>query len=629
MKPLAAWLRSQTPGRRILILLMVTGLVLLLAPSVVDAEVYGNIAPAPQITGGALIGRYPLGHYELDESFSAISVGFLSVNTSGLLPMVAYFITQVIWLVTAFIANAVVTLFAFAFSLDLVNGNGTAGSGALAPISQAIQHIYQGAFGRPWLIAAIALVSMWAMWKALVQRRYSETAGSLAVSAVYCLIALFIVTQPQRSIAPVSKLVDEVSTSLLSLTSNGEITGEEAAKRTASNQLFSLLVVEPWTVLEFGGLEHCTTQTDGHTVPVPARPLSSNAAEEQTLATSLQNGKEIHTSDGKTCINNQTKYAPHFLAYGAQSKQRDHEVEALSNGSDQDLPETDPAKDDPSSYPLGPADKPAAEAFGPGGQLQRLLLSIVILIGEIGAWLLLGALAAGVLIAGVCLLATLAFAPFALVIGVIPGRGHAFFRAWLSRLANYLARKVICSAILAVILAVCNALADATSSLGWLMAFGLQALFLWVIFLQRARISAEFLAATSGHARDTNEIGHLRGAYYASRLARMAISRQPPTKGEALEPEVDMAAPRTQAPDPSDDYDQTPVADSEGTSMPPGAYLPNSDKEPSTPLGPNAPRGAQVPEPGEEYDALPIAVSEGPLMKPGASFAPDPDEEPA
>ncbi len=90
------------------------------------------------------MGRYPLANYQLDQYFPAISVGvFSGVDASGLLPMIAYFIAQVIWMITAFVAYAVITLFAFAFSLDLVNGNGTPGSGALAPVSQAIHNIYR------------------------------------------------------------------------------------------------------------------------------------------------------------------------------------------------------------------------------------------------------------------------------------------------------------------------------------------------------------------------------------------------------------------------------------------------------------------------------------------------------
>ena len=123
----------------------------------------------------------------------------------------------------------------------------------------------------------------------------------------------------------------------------------------------------------------------------------------------------------------------------------------------------------------------------------------MILLGELGAFLLLGALALGVILAQILLLLLLAFAPVALLIGIFPGRGHDFFRAWLAKLAGYLARKVIYSLILAVMLAVCQALADATSNLGWLLAFALQAAFLWTVFIQRDRLTKDLLAGDRRH----------------------------------------------------------------------------------------------------------------------------------
>ncbi|HTU79417.1 MAG TPA: hypothetical protein VMF09_11710 [Solirubrobacteraceae bacterium] len=587
-------------------------LVLLAGPSALASDVYGNIGPAPQIPAGGLYGRYPLSAYQLDQFFPAIKVGLFSgIDTSGLLPMIAYFVAQVIWLITAFVSNAVITLFAFAFSLDLVNGNGSPGSGALAPVSQAIQNIYQHTFGQPWLIAAVALVSLWAMWKALVQRRYTETAGTLALSLVYCLIALALVTQPQATIAPASQYANKLSTALLSVTSQGNLTSEAAAKQAAGNQLFSLLVVQPWTVLEFGGIEHCTKQLGGKTVSVPVRPLGNTASEEETLASRLQTSTEVKVA-GKTCINNELKYAAHVLPYAFQSKERNQEFEAIEHGTDSDLPEADPAKNN-GSYPLGPADEPAGEAAGKGGQYERLLLSILIGIGSLGAWLLLGALAVGVLIAGVFLLMWLGFSPFALVIGVIPGRGHEFFRSWLSRLAGYLLRKVIYSAILAVVLAVCQALDDATSNLGWLMAFGLQALFLWAVFMNRDRIAGEFLSATAGSNAARDRVSRLQALYYTTRLARMAGLHRHHTpaaaftrghgQDEAVPPPTPEPAPRgADVPEPGDHVDE-PIASSEG-----GPVLPPPD-----------------PEPADEVDE-PIAASEAP---PPIPDDPDPDEEPA
>ncbi|HEV3070095.1 MAG TPA: type IV secretion system protein [Solirubrobacteraceae bacterium] len=597
MKPtvLTPLRRLTTTRRRVALLLGLTvALVLLAGPSAGANDIYSNIGPAPQLPSGGLVNRYPLANYQLDQYFPGISAGvFSGVDVSGVPPLIAFFIAQVIWLITAFLANAVITLFALAFNLDLVNGNGTPGSGALTPVASAIHNLYTSTFGAPWLIAVIVLAGCWAMWKALVQRRYTETSGALAVSLLYCVLAIGIVTQPQRTIAPASKLSNQLSTSLLSLTSQGSIASEQQAKTAASNQLFSFLVLDPWTVLEFGGIEHCTTS--GGTKSVAVRPLSGNARQDAQLASQLEAGTEVHPQ-GKTCINNRSKYASHFLAYPFQSKDRNSEHEALEKGDTGHLPSSDPGKTD-GTYTLGKTDEPAAEAMGKGGQYQRLLLAVVILLGEIGAFLLLGALALGVILAQLLLLLLLAFAPVALLIGIFPGRGHDFFRAWLSKLTGYLARKVIYSLILAVTLAVSQALADATSNLGWLLAFALQATFLWMVFIQRDRLTTDLLAATAGPKAAQGGASRLQTLYYATRLMQMARQRKPP-----------LPPPREDSP-PSPNPNSNEEATVASTSSP-------------------RPRGVDVPEPGDDYDE-PIAGSEGgPLpVSDGDEF--DPDEEPA
>jgi hypothetical protein len=506
--------------RRSLILLLFVALVVLGArPSAHAADVFNNIDPAPQLPPGGWVDRYPEGNYQLDQYFPAISVGFTSgVDASGVAPMIAFFGAEVLWEITAFLAHWVILLFALAFNLDLVNGS-SAGSGALAPVSQAIHNLYTSTFGTPWLVAAVTLVGCWAMWKALIQRRYTETAGALAVSLLFFVLAIGIVTQPEKTIAPASKLSNQLSTALLSLGSEGSVGNESQAKTAASDQLFELLVLDPWTVLEFGGVEHCATVSHGKPQSVAVRPLSPSPATDTQLASQLDHASEVK-ANGKTCINDRNKYAAHFLEFPPGSHRRGAEHEALEHGDNEDLPASDPGKTD-GTYPLGPADEPAAEAMGKGGQYQRLLLAIVILLGEIGAYLLLGALAAGVILAQILLLTLLGFAPVALLIGIFPGRGHEFFRKWLSKLAGYLARKVAYSLILAVVLAVCSALADATSNLGWLLAFALQAAFLWSVFLQRNRLTSDLLAATVGPHAASDGNSRLANLYYATRLARL------------------------------------------------------------------------------------------------------------
>jgi len=494
--------------RGVLIALSIAvGLVLVIAGTA-GADVFSNIGPAQQVSGG-LFGQYPLGNYALDSHFSAVSVGvFSGVDVSGVPPMIAFFLANTIWQLTAFLANCLITVFTWAFSLDLLTGSATGGAGALAPVSSAVQTVYGSVFGAPWLVLAILLVGLWAMWKALVQRRYTETASSLGVSLVFLLIALFIVTQPQRTIGTVSGWTNQMSAAFLSLTDQGTLDSEQQAKQADADQLFNVLVYQPWVVLEFGGLEHCVTTGTSNSTAV--QPLPASTSKELLAGTEVQVG-------GRTCINDANKYAAHFLRYAPASDDRNSEYQALSDGNSAEVPSSDPDK---TSYHLGPADKPAAAAAGQGGQYERLLLALVILAGELGAFLLLGVLSVGVVLAQIVVLVLLGFAPVALVIGIFPGRGHLFFAGWLQRLAAFLLRKAIYSLVLAVLLAVSSALIDATSSLGWLLSFLLEAAFFWTVFLYRHQLTGELARATTGHDPRRDPTAKLASLYFASRLLR-------------------------------------------------------------------------------------------------------------
>ncbi len=70
-------LRAGHVRRRLLSgLSMAVGL-LLLSAGTAAADVFSNIGPVQQVSGGPF-GEYPLGNYALDSRFSAISVGLFS-----------------------------------------------------------------------------------------------------------------------------------------------------------------------------------------------------------------------------------------------------------------------------------------------------------------------------------------------------------------------------------------------------------------------------------------------------------------------------------------------------------------------------------------------------------------------
>jgi hypothetical protein len=513
------------------LLLAVTGalaLVLLAGPAA-HADVWANVGPASSL--GGLVSRYPLGSYALDEHFTAISAGvFSGVDVSGLLPMIAYFFADELWQLTSWLANILIELFGFAFSLDLVNGSAaTNGAGALGPVARAISSIYSEVFGGPWMVLAVSVAGIWAMWKALVQRRYTETVGQLTLSLVYVGIAFLFVLEPAQTIGTASHWTNEMSGAFLSIAKDGEPASQGEAKEAGADQLFGLLVAQPWAVLEFGGLDHCVKAggEDEEPEPVAVQPLPEDVSRR------LESGEQVSAA-GKTCIDNLRRYGPHFLRFEPGSKEREEEFEALSHGDSSKLPDADPGKKN-GSYELGPVDEPAAAAMEKGGQYQRLLVAIVVFFAELGAFCLLGALSIGVITAQILLLLLLAFSPVALVAAAIPGRGHQFFKGWLSKLAGFLLRKAAYSLVLAVLLTVCAAISAATSELGWLFSFGLQCAFLWAVFLQRKGLTEGLVGAVAGPGTPGGEraLGVL-ALYSGARLGTRTATRPVRAVGSRL-----------------------------------------------------------------------------------------------
>lgn len=539
-------------GRIVLAVVVLVTVVLAVVLPAARADVFGNVAPASQLPSGALADAYPLSRYGLDHHFDAVKAGVLSgVDVSGIAPTIAWLLASIVWQITALLASVVITLFSFAFSLDLVNGSeATGGNGALAPVSDAVTAIYRDVFGAPWMTVAVLIAGLWAIWNALVRRRYTETAGALGMSVLFVTIALAFVTQPERTIGTASRWTNEISGAFLSLSANGTVTDHAEAKRQVGDQLFKTLVYDPWVVLNFGGLEHCVRHAGGDDpVSVPVRPFSTSAGRDAQLARELRRGQQIETDNGKVCVNNATKYAPHFLRFELDSDERNAEYEALKDGDSGKLPDEDPGKRD-GTYRLGPVDAPAAEAMGKGGQYERLGLALVIFLGELGAFVLLGSLSVAVIVAQVLVLLLLAFAPVALVAAVIPRRGHEFFTGWLQRLVTFLIRKALYSLILAVLLAVAAALANATGNLGWLMAFGLQAVFFWAVFLYRRQLTGQLSTAVTGSSggRDESRVtgAGLLALYAGGRVLRRALRREGPPRHSTASHD---APPRPERPD--------------------------------------------------------------------------------
>ena len=194
-------------------------------------DVLGNISPESLLGTDSLSNRYPLSAYSLDYH---TDVGITDLD--GVPPTIAHWAAAQLWSFTSFLVKTVIDLFSWAFSLDLLGGDpARADDGALAPVSAAISSLYENVIGESWMVAAIILAGIWGIWKALVQRRYTETAGALALSVCFVLIALFFVYQPERTIGQASQWTNTLSLAFLSGANRGTIDDPGQAKRQVAD----------------------------------------------------------------------------------------------------------------------------------------------------------------------------------------------------------------------------------------------------------------------------------------------------------------------------------------------------------------------------------------------------------
>jgi len=508
-----------TRGRVVPVALVTLALLWLLAPEAaghdLGSDLLGNIAPSsPGSAPGSLFLRHPIGAYALDYD-SNVGISHLE----SIPPTIAQFIASLLWTATAFVVHTVIQLFTWAFSLDLVNGE-RGSAGALNPVSSAIGNLWSHLFGQGWLLAALAIAGLWGTYNAFVRRRYSETAGALATTAAIIFIALFFVLEPQQTIGQASRWTNQASLALLSATTRGTVANTQQAKGHAADQLFKTLVYDPWVVLEFGGLTHCVdprhTVSDGY-----PRPTSPTAPGPKVCRDHEKQGTDGHGG-----------YAERFLAFAPGSDQRKAEYAALRDGKTPDnkggfastTPMGSTASPPPTpsqfaGYRVDKTDSPAVDSQQLGSAYPRVVMASVVLAGALGAVVLIGFLALAVILAQVLALVLLAFAPVALVIGAIPGRGHAFFWSWLQKLATALFVKLIYSLLIAVVLAVAAALVKATGQLGFLFAFLLETIFFWAIFVYRHKLTDRLVHATTGEQRERSGVRRFAGAAVGAAVA--------------------------------------------------------------------------------------------------------------
>ena len=502
----------------VLIALQVTGG----AGAYEGSSLYDNVSPQAQV--GGLSQQYPSSRYGLDYHVDVVQTssvdggivgaaigglaGFLlgsghdadvptGINFAAVPALIMLWLASAVWDFTRMIDNAVIALFTFAFSLDLISG----ARGALAPVAVGVNNLYDE-LGVPWLPVLVTLLAIWIAVRLVAMRDIVGTFGKLGVSLCCVVLAMILVTQPAWTIGGMSHFSSQLANGILGAVNGNDTAG---AKTAAADSIFETLVYSPWLVLNFGGVEHCVDANN--------RPVSP------------------WSRDCQTTIDHKRKYAARWLKASPNGPARNLEYQALRDGKIPDasaLSDAGAPSDYFDGYRVSDADKAAVDIQQQPLATERLAYSLFILGGSAGAWLLIGGLSFGVILSQVQALLLFAIGVVMLLAAVFPGPGHRAFRMWLERLILALTRPIWYALILSIVLAINQALIGATARLGTMMAFGLVAAFNWAVFFRRKDWYNQFVGAlpgsTGAEKRERSGFDIARDLYYGSKVAAPALA---------------------------------------------------------------------------------------------------------
>jgi hypothetical protein len=379
------------------------------------------------------------------------------------------------WMLLVAIVHGVIVMLEWCYTVDLLN------SSAMRAVTKELSDT-QAAFTRPWLVLALAVAAVLALYHGIVRRQVSETLGQVVLMGVMMLGGFWVIVNPLGTVGALGAWANEAGLGTLGAVVAGTPATPDRTLGESMESVFSGTIGGPWCYLEFGDVGWCESQhldlrlvAAAHGIATKERAKIGNQSAE-LLSAARTNGEL-------------------FLALGANGPQRNSInnpgslFNVLCGGSEE---------------PCHGPTAGEAEFRTQHGTTARVIGLFLIWIGVLGMVLLLGYLALHLLGAAIASLFLLLLAPAAVIAPALGDGGRSLFRRWGTWLLGAVCSKLIFSFLLGVVLLMQRTLMGLTV-FGWWAQWLLVSAMWWGTFMKRRHV----LGFVHGQHRSGNASGSL------------------------------------------------------------------------------------------------------------------------
>ncbi|HVA20166.1 MAG TPA: hypothetical protein VMU55_08320 [Solirubrobacteraceae bacterium] len=463
-------------------------------------------------TSGFEAAQAPTGNYAFDVH---INTGLLGANSDTLEQ--DYLISPV-WMALVWIVHALIVALEWCFTIDLLN------SSAMSGVASALRSA-QAVFTQPWLVMALAIAAVLALYNGLIRRRVAETLGQALLMVAMMVGGLWVIANPTGTVGALGQLANQASLGTLGAVAGGTPAHPARTLGDSMRGLFNGVVAAPWCYMEFGDVEWCSNparldprlHTAG--LKIAASELAKVGCKSSAPSLSPSMAKELGLPVCVTPGSTQAKALNQsaellrgahtngelFLALPANGPARNSINESSSLfhvlcGGDEE-----PCK--------GPT-AAQAEFRTRSGTASRLGGLFLIVIGALGMALLIGFIALHLLSAAIISLFYLLLAPAAVIAPALGDGGRAAFRGWVRRLLGAVTAKLLYSFMLGIVLLLERTLMR-LPGFGWWTQWLLLSVLWWGAFRHRRDVLG---LGTLHHGESSSHEHGIGGLRLASRL---------------------------------------------------------------------------------------------------------------
>ncbi|HTR72785.1 MAG TPA: hypothetical protein VMG80_04240, partial [Solirubrobacteraceae bacterium] len=154
------------------------------------------------------------------------------------------------WTSLVTVVHGLIVLLDWCFTLDLLNSQAMGGVGRALRATQA-------AFTDPWLAAMLAIASVIALYRGLIQRRVAQTIGEAALMLAMMAAGLLVIVDPLGTLGALGAWAGQAGLGTLGAVTAGTPSHPERTLAEADRFVFGTAIEGPWCYLEFADVGWC------------------------------------------------------------------------------------------------------------------------------------------------------------------------------------------------------------------------------------------------------------------------------------------------------------------------------------------------------------------------------------